>query len=277
MNTTARIEQTCEPGRIQLSSETAEMLYEMNKDNWIEKRSDTVQAKGKGFIQTWWLTYMEEGVQSRWTKEVPTTQSVNLESFQNSTRNIGIDNDPKIQRLVDWNVEVLVRLLKQIVAQRAAVYQNSLKLQLSSSSSEPCDAKIKKGDTFLDEVKEIIELPRFDASVARNQQDVDEVTLPTEAVLELKDYVMVIASLYRQNPFHSFEHASHVVMSTVKLLSRIVAPSELEMEQNLRQRLQRASNAKGQNLLKAFTLHDHTFGIASFPYHATVQRRKAIV
>lgn len=29
---------------------------------------------------------------------------------------------------------------------------------------------------------------------------------------------------YRNNPFHNFEHASHVTMSVVKLLSRIVAP-----------------------------------------------------
>jgi len=55
-------------------------------------------------------------------------------------------------------------------------------------------------------------------------------------------------------------------MSTVKLLSRIVAPSELdhEMEQHLRQRLQRAAGVKGENHFLA-TLHDHTYGITSDP------------
>jgi hypothetical protein len=33
--------------------------------------------------------------------------------------------------------------------------------------------------------------------------------------------------MYRDNPFHNFEHASHVTMSVVKLLSRIVAPDQV--------------------------------------------------
>jgi hypothetical protein len=40
---------------------------------------------------------------------------------------------------------------------------------------------------------------------------------------QLEDYVSAVASMYRDNPFHNFEHASHVVMSSW-LLSRIVAP-----------------------------------------------------
>jgi hypothetical protein len=34
---------------------------------------------------------------------------------------------------------------------------------------------------------------------------------------QLEDYVSAVASMYRDNPFHNFEHASHVVMSVVKL------------------------------------------------------------
>jgi 3'5'-cyclic nucleotide phosphodiesterase len=51
-------------------------------------------------------------------------------------------------------------------------------------------------------------------------------------------------------PFHSFEHAAHVTMSVVKLLSRIVAP-EIEL------------NTSGSNEFLA--LHDHTYGITSDP------------
>jgi hypothetical protein len=47
---------------------------------------------------------------------------------------------------------------------------------------------------------------------------------------QLHNYVATIASLYRDNPFHNFEHASHVTMSVVKLLSRIVAPSHIHIE-----------------------------------------------
>jgi hypothetical protein len=66
---------------------------------------------------------------------------------------------------------------------------------------------------------------------------------------------------YHENPFHSFEHASHVLMSVTKLLSRIVAPSDLlddfespDSEVDDTQKRQIAS-----------TLHDHTYGITSDP------------
>jgi hypothetical protein len=59
-------------------------------------------------------------------------------------------------------------------------------------------------------------------------------------------------SSHRANPFHNFEHASHVTMSVVKLLSRIVAPNlttkEIDTNGNI-----------------ASTLHDHTYGITSDP------------
>lgn len=51
----------------------------------------------------------------------------------------------------------------------------------------------------------------------------------------------------------SFDHASHVVMSVIKLMSRIIAPSHLEdlLEDN--------------NKNAAASLHDHTYGITSDP------------
>ena len=58
---------------------------------------------------------------------------------------------------------------------------------------------------------------------------------------------------YNDNPFHSFEHASHVTMSVTKLMSRIVAPSHV---------LDSCDEDK-QDL--AATLHDHTYGITSDP------------
>ena len=58
----------------------------------------------------------------------------------------------------------------------------------------------------------------------------------------------VIESLYQDNPFHCFEHASHVAQSVMKLLGRIVAPDIDLNDQNA-----------------ALQLHDHTYGITSDP------------
>ena len=41
--------------RIQLSKATADLLIKAGKQSWITKRSDEVEAKGKGLMQTYWL------------------------------------------------------------------------------------------------------------------------------------------------------------------------------------------------------------------------------
>ena len=73
---------------------------------------------------------------------------------------------------------------------------------------------------------------------------------------QLRNYVTLIAKAYRDNPFHNFEHASHVTMSAVKLLNRIVAPEQFILKSSP------DASSKGQI---ASTLHDHTYGITSDP------------
>jgi hypothetical protein len=84
------------------------------------------------------------------------------------------------------------------------------------------------GQTVIDEVKEIITLPRFNAEASIKEVDLDAVLLGPNVLGQLRFYISTVASMYKDNPFHSFEHASHVTMSVIKLLSRIVAPSDIE-------------------------------------------------
>lgn len=60
----------------------------------------------------------------------------------------------------------------------------------------------------LDEVKEIVELPKFKET--RAEEDPDSVVLSEEVLDQLYDYVCNIAALYRDNPFHNFEHVRFV-------------------------------------------------------------------
>jgi hypothetical protein len=66
---------------------------------------------------------------------------------------------------------------------------------------------------------------------------------------QLEDFVAAVASMYRDNPFDNFEHASHVVMSAVKLLSRISAPD--------------IGEETGEDM--SSTLRDHTYDITADP------------
>ena len=53
--TIGRMESTSLRNRIQLSQATADLLTKAGKSSWMVKRSDEVQAKGKGLMQTYWL------------------------------------------------------------------------------------------------------------------------------------------------------------------------------------------------------------------------------
>ena len=173
--------------------------------------------------------------------------------------------------MISWNASTLLKLIQAIVAHRGAkkeaTKQAEAHPQTSSRSfnksrslsieNDPVIDEIVETDMFdmhqspLDEVKEIISLPEFDRKVAKLEENPEDVEMDSVVVAQLQNYVTCIASMYRENNFHNFEHASHVTMSVIKLLSRIVAPSEFEEED--------------EHVQAAATLHDHTYGITSDP------------
>ena len=255
MNVASRIESTGEKGKIHLSDETAKLLIEHGRENWIQKRQEKVMIKGKALVETYWLT------NTRTTRRT-TTSSVSSEIA--NIRDLSTHEDDEIinisanskglnetcSRLVTWNVEILSDLLKQVVAARL-----SRKQQKTQRLSRVVDVDGKSfGTNYLEEVKEIIELPEFNNNKKKQQKEVDpsSVILSNVVMSELTEYVSMIATMYNANPFHNFEHASHVVMSVTKLLSRIVAP-KTNME-----------DGTSSSYLAA-NLHDHTYGIVSLP------------
>jgi class 3 adenylate cyclase len=56
MNTAARMESNGMPGRIHVSQQTADELIGRGKASWISEREDKIIAKGKGELQTYWVT-----------------------------------------------------------------------------------------------------------------------------------------------------------------------------------------------------------------------------
>jgi len=201
------MEQTGRPGRIQISSETAELVVKAGKGHWLHMREECVEAKGKGSLRTFWLSCADDTSVGQ-SLMGQSLASSDHESCSDSLLSSSGGLQSRTARLIDWNVETLGRLLKQIVARREVLPQ-------STSSEEPSNEKLEKGMTFLEEVKEIIELPEFDSKLAHQQKDPDSFDLSPAVVTELREYITCVASLYRDNPFHNFEHASHVVMSVI--------------------------------------------------------------
>ena len=208
---------------------------------------EIVEAKGKGVLNTFWL---KSNLRRFATGSVHSDTDMDTNGTPDSEPHQvpqGSPYDERASRLVQWNVETLSRLLKQVAARRQALINcgrfDARATLKKNANGESSVLSIRP----LEEVKEIITLPDFDSTVAHAQENLDDVTLPPKVIDELTMYVSSIAEMYRPNPFHNFEHASHVTMSVVKMLSRIVAPSELDTD------------------VTADKLHDHTYGITSDP------------
>jgi hypothetical protein len=122
-------------------------------------------------------------------------------------------------------------------------------------SKNPVVYTPSEGKTCLDEVTEVIRLPKFEAKAAAIGDEYKKVQISETVKAQLREYVSIIASSYRNNSFHNFEHACHVTMSVSKLLTRIVAP-DLQKHMN-------RGDVTGGDL--ASHLHDYTHGITSDP------------
>ena len=56
MNVASRMESTSKSGFIQASKESAELISQAGKGNWLKKREERVSAKGKGDLVSWLIS-----------------------------------------------------------------------------------------------------------------------------------------------------------------------------------------------------------------------------
>lgn len=157
--------------------------------------------KSTGEMKTYWLDIVDRSDQGSSNGDSKAQDVAALDpersqrrELQEAGREPGKLSD-KAMRLVGWNVEVMVRLLKQIEARRNASSKTGELIMHDESMLLPSEGKM-----VLDEVKEIITLPKFDAKVATQQQNTNDVQLDFRVIEQLNDYIMKIGALYRDNP-----------------------------------------------------------------------------
>ncbi|CAB9515791.1 Receptor-type guanylate cyclase gcy [Seminavis robusta] len=242
MNVCQRVESSGKAGRIHASKETAELLKSMGKESWLDKRTHAVNAKGLGEMVTYWISVAGERAGSVTSRG--SFDDLHFGTARNSHTNFLKPFkalDARMNRLISWNCEMLLEIMQQVVARRTA------KQAMTISQQNKVVLPEKENTNPIDQVKEIIQLPDFDAEAAERQQNPEDVEIPSQVVEELHLLVSEVARLYNDNPFHNFDHASHVVMSVIKLMRRIMAPSDTDQAES------------------AAKLHDHTYGITSDP------------
>jgi class 3 adenylate cyclase len=214
VNTAAKIESAGMKSRVHISVEVAKLLQEHGKNTWCVKREDAAVAKsGKLDIETYWLVVGENGylgpeAKSNAPAKVDVIAGGNRKFGDTTLADLEASIDPKMLRLVAWNVEIMKKLLQQIIAKRNA----ALNKKATAEELAAKEKLISRRTNCLDEVVEIIHLPKFDAQAYKHQENPNKIVIPANVVEQLRLFVTTVAAMYRDNPFHNFEHASHVTM-----------------------------------------------------------------
>lgn len=228
------MESTGKTNQIQVSEATADLIKASRKSHWIRKREELVEARGKGHIQTYWVKQNKTSSDKSDSFRADSLAVNTSDTINPTGRKTGVRKS-----LIEWQIELLSRLLKQIVYHR--------ELKGTSKSEHFATVNYNKG-LPRDEIAEKISMPAFaPAASKRDNIDIDSIELPVSVVLQLEDLATSIAQLYHENAFHNYEHACHVTMSANKLLQRIVVPK-------FQDRCEVSKKA-----------HDYTYGLTSDP------------
>lgn len=192
------MENTGQRDKIQISAETAELITAAGKGHWIFQRVDDVAERGG--IQTFWVEPQSSAQEAKHNNAIPTRV----------VARVGVTDSS--DRLVDWNVDLLKRLLKRIVA-----YRKDMGVQketgIDFNDIAPSGAIVR------DEMSYSIDLPTFDKEAAKT--DPSSISLGKDVEEQLHKFVALIAGLYHDNPFHNFKHASNVCTNANKMMNSI--------------------------------------------------------
>ena len=207
VNTAARMESTGIKNHIQLSQTTADLLVAAGMNHWIVPRDEVVCAKGKGEMKTYWALHHEQALRRASSSSIVNDEEMIDFSESSSTGDCSTDDNfilalppsmsrsVKNNRLIDWHVEMLTKMLKKIVAQRG---------KAESTIDRDCTMTLQNlGATPYDEVVEAIVLPNCTGKHNTGQLDIDSVQLAPNVVSQLRSVITKIANMYRYDSFSS--------------------------------------------------------------------------
>lgn len=157
------------------------------------------------------------------------------------------------KKLINKSIRVMAKAIKQVMALRdtdpiiisdpptkprsasclttsgdASVSRHT---SISSGTASTTETAGTKADIFctgkiLDEFKQTVNI--LPPNKAQYKRDPNDIELPDMVKMQLKDYITVIASMYTDNAFHNFEHASEVLkVSYRELLDACLDASSL--------------------------------------------------
>ena len=207
------MESTGERNRVQLSQDTVDLLSSAGKGHWCLPRKESVFAKGKGDLATFWLQKRAATAHSFDSSHNSDMASSVYDNSEADALHEVVDQQKVLERrqpaqvaqekrvrLVDWNTDLLLAQIKEIVAARVGrdvppdPFEEIRDLEMETLSGS---------GTVLAEVQDIIQLPCYVTS--SKHVSGKSIELNEDVRSQLRDYVDTLCALYHENAFHNFE------------------------------------------------------------------------
>ena len=202
VNTASRMESTGSPQQIQCSSQTAALVREAGKGSWLVARDELVKAKGKGEVQTFWITpktFRESVGEASYLEgesegfDAATTMLDDVD-MQMVNRRSSVSLSGYRKRIIAWNVELLASLLRKLIAHRGGYVERELE---EEEKIEEFLAEVAESVCPRDGYSEAIQMPRYDPDAVQSKVSPEEVVLSPSVEAQLKDYVTTISCSYQ--------------------------------------------------------------------------------
>jgi 3'5'-cyclic nucleotide phosphodiesterase len=185
--------------------------------HWLTEREAQVDCKGKGMMTTFWCepncNVAGSVVSASDASEIGTLGRAGP----------GVSHEAEFSRLLDWNVTLFAGLLEAVVASQDLTM--TIPGELEGQPSMCSSTALTKPVDGVQEELDLLKSCQYKAP----ERMADLTPLSCTVMKQLRELMASIAQLYRDNPFHNFEHCSHVVMSARKMLNRI-ADHEKEIQ-----------------------------------------------
>ena len=182
--------------------------------------------QGKGELKTYWLS--TEGPKNLSAKEKQALPAL-LKMMAKANIDPGfikkkkvLDPNEKRERLVDYHSNVLKGLLKKLSAMHSARRSDcpdtDAYAEMVGKPIDP-DRDASTIKTFAEEAAQGILFPTSTRPLAG---DIEPYTIDDVVSNQLRELISRVSRWHRDDlPFHSFEHASHTVLSITKLLAAV--------------------------------------------------------
>jgi hypothetical protein len=220
------MESTGFPDCIQISQVTADLLLAAGKQAWIKPRTDMVNAKGKGLMQTYVLEMNKKSTSSSGGSVADQTVTKGFDDvgelhdihLPGSTSTLHICS--KNVRLVEWIADILIVFIKDIAVRRCRTKSWKRK------SIDEVTFEKEIGRSVIGEVKEIVTLPSIINTDSANDACNTDIEIDPLVGEQLRHYLSKISLLYPENPCkfrHLFIFCKQMKIGSI-LTRRVIFP-----------------------------------------------------